>query len=81
MPLRNAPYKDFRLILIFLNKIYFIGFTSGVDFTNILCSAFMHADPKSAKKTNGLTEFFAFLGSARVKADHKMLVKIYSRGL
>jgi len=30
----------------------------GVNFTNILQEAFMHADPKSAKKTAGLTVFF-----------------------
>ncbi len=38
--------------------------TPGVDFTNILCAAFRHTDPKSAKKTDSLTVFFALLGSA-----------------
>jgi len=33
---------------------------AGVDFVNILPSAFTHADPKRAKKTDGLTVFFAF---------------------
>ncbi len=44
--------------------------TSGVDFFNILCAAFMHADPDRAKKTDNLTVFFALLGFKRVKAAH-----------
>ncbi len=36
----------------------------------------MHADPKSAKKTDGLTVFFVLLGSALVKAASKMFVKL-----
>jgi hypothetical protein len=35
----------------------------------------MRTDLKSAIKTNSLTVFFALLGSARVKAAHKLLVK------
>ncbi len=31
----------------------------------------MCPDPKSAKKTDGLSVFFAFLGSASVKAERK----------
>jgi hypothetical protein len=38
--------------------------TSGIDFTNILCAAFPGTYPKSAKKTDGLTVFFALLESA-----------------
>jgi len=38
----------------------------GVNFTNILGAAFMYADSKSAKNTDGLTVFFAPLGSAHV---------------
>jgi len=49
---------------------------SGVNFTNILHAAFAHADPKSAKKKiDDLTVFFVLLGSAPVKALHKILVK------
>ncbi len=44
--------------------------TYGVDLTNILLTAFMHADPKRAKTTDSLTVFFSLLGFAR-----KMLVK------
>jgi len=46
------------------------GTISGVNFTNILRAAFMHADPNSAKKKL----FFALLGSACVKAAHNMLM-------
>jgi len=35
----------------------------------------MFADPKSAKKTDSFTVFFALLVSAHVKAAHLMLVK------
>jgi len=45
------------------------------DFTNILREAFTQTDPKSAKKTDGLTVFFVLLGSARIKGFRKMLVK------
>ena len=47
----------------------------GVDYTKILCVPFICADPKSTKKTDGLTVYFALLGSALVKAVSKMLVK------
>ncbi len=49
---------------------------SGVNYTNILCAAFTHANPKSAKMTDGLTVFFALLGSALVKAARKTLMKL-----
>jgi hypothetical protein len=35
----------------------------------------MRKDPKSTKKTDNLTVFFVLLGSARVKALNRMLVK------
>jgi hypothetical protein len=50
--------------------------TTGVDFTNILHAAFRRADPISSKKTNGLTLFYAILGSALVNSASKMLVKL-----
>jgi len=49
---------------------------TGVIFTNILRAAFLHADPKSAKKTDNLNVFLALSGSARAKAAQKMLVKL-----
>jgi hypothetical protein len=52
----------------------------GVNFTNILQAAFMHADPKRPKKMLNLTVFFALLGSAHVKAARKMLVKLTPAG-
>jgi len=48
---------------------------SGVNSINILWAAFMCSDSKSAKKSDGLTVFFALLGSALVKASCKKLVK------
>jgi len=50
--------------------------TLGVDFTKFLQAAFIREDHKSAKKADDLTVFFAFLGSAHVKAARKMLVKL-----
>ena len=50
--------------------------TLGVNFTNILWAAVTHANPKSAIKLHNLTVFFALLGSARLKAVCKMLVKL-----
>jgi len=40
----------------------------------------MQEDPKSAKKTERLTVFFALLGSMSVKALSKMLVKLTPNG-
>jgi len=54
-----------------------MNLTPGVNLTNILHTAFTFVDPKSAKKTNkDLTVFFVLSGFARVKAAHKMLVKL-----
>ena len=52
------------------------SFLHPVNFTNILQSAFTHADPKKCKKTVRLSSFFALLGSACVKAACRMLVKL-----
>ncbi len=46
----------------------------GVNFINILCAAFTCEDPKVQKDTDNLTVFFVFLGSASIKAAHKMLM-------
>ncbi len=48
----------------------------GVSFINFLRADFVYADPKSTKKTNNLTVFFALSGSARVKAVSRMLMKL-----
>jgi len=42
---------------------------------SLTCLAFTHADPKSTKKTDGLTVYFALLESLWVKAAHRILVK------
>ncbi len=38
--------------------------------------AIAHADPKSTKETDDLTDFFAHLGSTHVKTLRKMLTKL-----
>jgi len=48
----------------------------GVNFTNLLCAAFMLVDPKGVKKTDGLTVFITLLGSTRIKAVCKSLMKL-----
>jgi len=49
--------------------------TTGVNFTNILCTAFMCSDPKKAKNTvKPLSLFWAF-GILHLKSARKMLVK------
>ena len=46
------------------------------NFTNILHIAFTNAEPKSTKKTVNSSSFIALLGSARVKADCRMFMKL-----
>jgi len=48
----------------------------GVNFTNILLAAFTLIDPESVKKIDNLTVFLMLLGSTRVKAASKTLVKL-----
>jgi hypothetical protein len=43
--------------------------------------AFILADPKSAKKTDNLTVFFAPLGSAHLKAARRTLMKFTLDGV
>jgi hypothetical protein len=50
--------------------------TLGVNFKNILQTAFAQTDLKGAEKTDNLTVFFVLLGSAWLKADHTMLMKL-----
>ena len=50
--------------------------TSGVNFTNVLCAAFMLVDPKTVKKIENLTVFFTLLGSEGVKAVRRILMKL-----
>jgi len=50
--------------------------TPGVDFINVLQTAFTRPDPKRAKKIVKLKVFFALLGSAQIKGACKTLVKL-----
>jgi len=45
-----------------------------VDFTNILCQAFMRSDPNNKKSVKS-SVFFVLFGSVHVKAVRKMLLK------
>ncbi len=47
----------------------------GVNFINVLLTAFAFEDPKSTKNTDNLNGFFALSGSAGVKAACRMLMK------
>ncbi len=51
-----------------IEETFTINVQPGVNFTNILHTAFTCADLKSAKKTDDLTVFFALLGSVCLKA-------------
>jgi len=50
--------------------------TSGINFIKDLRAAFAGADPKSAKKTDNLTVFFALSESARAQAARRTLMKL-----
>jgi len=50
--------------------------SSGVNIINILWAEFTCTDHKSAKKTDSLTVFFALMGSAHIKAAHRMLINL-----
>ena len=66
-----APLREFALFE-FASVHGALGLSPGVNFTNILRAAFTHTDPKSAKKDS----FIGLLGSARVKAARRMLLKL-----
>jgi hypothetical protein len=60
----------------------FMKLTPGVNFVNVLCTAFMLSDPKSVKDTDDLTVFFMLLGSGStsVKAVCRTLMKLPQGG-
>ena len=60
--------------------ILFEKLTPSGNFTNVLRAAFMCVDPKSELKLLNLTIFFAILGSARVKAARRTMVKLTPSG-
>jgi len=73
--IRSKNINRFRFFYRHLHPDQVVDPDPGVDFTNILRKAYTHADPKSTKNTLKQSVLFALLGSARVKAWHKMLVK------
>jgi len=58
-----------------LAKVCSKSLLPGVNFTNILRSAFTCEDPKNAKRQSSHQCLFALLGSTQARAPHKMLVK------
>ena len=75
----NDHLTKWKMNLLFIEKRTDTWLSrSGVNFTNILRAALMLEDPISALKLLNLTFFFALLGSARLKAAHRMLVKLTS---
>ena len=70
-------FCTFLAFVVFGNLVAFLFIAKpGVNFTNVLRAAYTQADPKSAIKLINLTVFFALLGSTRVKATCRMLVKL-----
>ncbi len=50
--------------------------TSGVNFINVLCTAFTLVDPKSVKRYWQLYWVFTLLGSTSAKVVHRTLMKV-----
>ena len=50
--------------------------STGVNFTNILCTPFTLVDLECVKKIENLTVLFVLLGSEHIKAVHRMLMKL-----
>jgi len=73
-PISKNLLLNFRQEPLFKRECGELLENQGVNFTNILCEAFMRADPKSAKNT--VKSFFALLRSSCIKASSKMLVKL-----
>jgi hypothetical protein len=48
----------------------------GVNFINVQCTAFTHADPESVRTQSSRQYHFTLLGSEGVKAAQKTLVKL-----
>jgi len=49
---------------------------AGADFINILCTAFTHSNPSSAKRQSSHQCLLILLGSVGAKAAHRMLAKL-----
>jgi len=62
-----------ELQLIMIGKL---SSSPGLNFINVLRTAFMLADPKCSKKTFKLAVSFGALGPTNIKAARKMLVKL-----
>jgi hypothetical protein len=78
---RLKTSSDLACLFFSLHKTGWSYHQSGVNFINVLRAAFTRADPKSTKKTVKLSNFCAFLGSARIKAVFRMLMKLTTDSL
>jgi hypothetical protein len=88
-PVRNQPFRNNiysnndskvnRGTEVPRNEVPISGLPPGVNFTNVLWTAFTCTDPKSAKRHSSHNCLFTLLGLACVKAVHKMLVKLTPR--
>ncbi len=68
--------QSYRQLFLIALHITLMKPTPGVNFFNILHTAFALVDPKSVKKIDNLTVFFTLLGSASVKAVRRTLMKL-----
>jgi len=68
--------EGYFMIQIKVGQQTLVTTAPGVDFINVLRTAFTLVDPKSVKKIGNLTVFFTLLGSASVKAVRRTLMKL-----
>jgi len=76
--IREATTKGMLLVARYSKLIMH---QAGVNFTNVLRSAFTRSDPESAKNSQAASLFFVLLGSGHVKAVLKTLAKVTPYGM
>jgi hypothetical protein len=59
-------------------KKSFVESATGLNFINVIQTAFACADPECAKRLTMFLSFLALSGSAHVKAAYRMLMKLMS---
>jgi len=70
-------FQDFFTIVLFVIEfVAAISFRPGVNFINVLQAAFTCTDPHSVKFQLSLQYLFTLLGSARIKAAGRTLMKL-----
>jgi hypothetical protein len=80
IPFRNwiVIVNEIKIVLWRFFRIFFLSvkFQLGLNFINVLCTAFTHADPKSVKRYWQLDWVLTLWGATGVKAECKTLVKL-----